>query len=150
MPFATGQRLTADALNQGIPLVISETIITATGSAVAANTEATMASVTGNVVAGLTYKVYFNCRVVFGTATGFVAIRIREDTLTGTIQSFGQWGPGGATSANGFTVFAEGNFTAASTGSKTIVATMQGSGTTVTTKADAQGPGFLRIAVLAS
>jgi hypothetical protein len=115
-------------------------------------TETSLATIAATLINGLTYGVYFNGRVSADVAADLSGLRLREDTVIGNQLNFTNVYVG-ATTGNGFTTVAYGEYTAGATASKTFVLTGQrtgGSGTAHRVRASANAPAFLMITLIPS
>lgn len=119
MAFLTGQRLTADLMNQNFQgTTTTITAATATSSTV----ETVWATWTASVISGQTYEIEAMYSVKTSVAGDGSLERIREDSLTGN-QLQGVTVPLPGTISGGNPAYIRAEYTAASTGTKTFVLT---------------------------
>lgn len=107
-------------------------------------TETVIATVTGDLIEGLTYRVIFDAGFQT-TVDGILRLSIREDSLVGTVVQIRDFWIDASGGVNGGRV--EGFYTAVATGSKTFVATgdmILGAGST-SINATATFPAYLYI-----
>lgn len=148
MAFLTGQRLTADLLNQNFQGV--------TGSAVAdsapiTTTETAVLTVTIPMVSGQTYgisvKATISSTVVTAIGTNLASVRVREDSTTGTVITSDVFAAL-STAPAGYPYSTYAEYTAVSTANKTIVFTIVRNTATTETyqlRAAATRPGMMRV-----
>lgn len=142
MSLAAGAKILVDDVRHRV----ATTIVTV-ASAALTTTETVVATVSGSLISGKTYKVSFAGGFTMSAVTtgdhGFA--RVREDTLTGTqIQGRRM---SATTAASAYPLNIEVEYTAGSTASKTFVVTMvRAAGTTtVTNYAASDQPGYFYI-----
>jgi hypothetical protein len=129
MAFLTGQRLTADLLNQNLQGITGNAVA---DSASITTTETIVLTASLSMTSGQTYGIYLNANISSTTQMAWnvatptfelAFIRIREDNATGTQMALAlQIQP--SSSSSGYPVTAYAEYTAVSTASKTIVATL--------------------------
>lgn len=146
MAFLTGQRLTADLLNQN--LQGTTTPITA-DSATYTTTEAVIATWSASLVNGQNYEVVADVSIRTSVAADVSLVRIREDNLTGNqLQGINVALP--SASSGGNPAHLRGEYTATATGSKTFVLTGVRNGGTGNhnLKASSSSPALFRVQAL--
>jgi hypothetical protein len=123
---------------------IATTVRTSDSSAFVSETE--VDSVTAPLVSGRTYRIRHVAKFSTDSADTLVVSRIREDSVTGTALSNHQTNMG-TTSAFGFTLINEVEFTATATGNKTFSATgnRNGGSGNITAEATATAPTYLYV-----
>lgn len=146
MAFLTGQRLTADLLNQNLQ-GYSTSIVANSGTYT--TTETVIATWTATLTAGQVYAVTADAFILTSATSSTEAnlVRIREDSLTGTqVQGGNIMLP--STTSGGCPLHLYGEYTAVSTATKTFVLTAirQGTGTgTYNLKASSTSPCIFRV-----
>lgn len=141
--MAAGDNLTASRLAKALGTRVETTIRTSDGAAVSAET--TIDSVTFDAVAGRTYRITSVANFTFTATTNLFYHRIREDSSSGGQLTYGQLYVNSTAATWPSRVEAE--WTASSTGSKTIVSTItraSGAGTAQARGAGSQ-PGYLYV-----
>lgn len=152
MAFVTGQRLTADLLNQNLQGVTGNATV---DSAAITTVETIVLTAALNMTSGQTYGIYLKANVsssvqmAWNVATPtfeLAFMRIREDNATGTQMSLDLIIQP-SSSSSGYPVSGYAEYTAVSTASKTIVATLiRGTGAgNMVLRASATRPSTLRI-----
>lgn len=121
------------------------TIFTGDSSTWGGTESGAVMSITFAAVSGSKYKIVLEARVSADVAADASVMRIREDNSTGNVLQFGQvYCP--TTSANAWLAHLYAEWTASSTGNKTIVVTGQrliGTGTAHRIRASSQAPAYL-------
>lgn len=129
MAFLTGQRLTADLLNQNLQ---GATGVAVADSASITTVETVVLTTTLSMTSGQTYGIYLKANISSGTQMAWnvatptfelALVRIREDNATGTQMSLDLIIQP-SSSSSGYPLSAYAEYTAVSTASKTIVATL--------------------------
>ena len=150
MAFVTGQRLTADLLNQNFQ---GTTTFVTTLSGTWTGTETVGATFSASVVSGQTYAIVVDAFIRITTGgSGLLTegniVRIREDSLTGNQLQGSQVALlSGGSGGNPIHLYAE--YTAVSTGAKTFVLTGNRNGTgstgTYAVMGSASSPSVFRV-----
>lgn len=147
MSFLTGQRLTADLLNQYFQGVT--TPVTA-DSATFTTVETIVATFTAPLVSGQVYEIiamlFMHTSSSAATPAEVALTRIREDNVTGT-QLQGANIPMLTASSGGFPALLRAEYTAVATATKTFVITgiRNGGAGTMNLKASASSPCLFRV-----
>lgn len=151
MTVTGGQKILATHINTietATQERVATTILTADTSTWDDTPEVAATSVTGTLVSGQKYKIWFHGRVSTDVAADTAGLRIREDAgVAGTQLGFTNVGMP-STSGNGFTTTVYAEYTAAASGSKTFTLTGQrtaGTGVAHRIRAAASSPAFLAI-----
>ncbi len=147
MAFLTGQRLSADLLNQNLQGVT--TAVVTDSAAISAETVGitVVIAVTAGQTYGITVKATIGSSAVGTLGTNLAIVRIREDSVSGNQLSQDVFTPLTSASA-GFAYSTYTEYTAASTTTKTIVFTFARNTATTETyiiRAAANRPTFMRV-----
>lgn len=141
--FAGDEVLAAD-INELIDRQ-NTTIFTGDSSTWGGTESGAVMSITFAAIAGAKYKIILEARISTDVALDASVMRFREDNSTGTVLQFGEvYLP--TTSANAWTFHMYGEWTATTTGNKTIVVTGQrliGTGTAHRIRASGIAPAYL-------
>lgn len=147
--WAVGDKVTADALNANLVEQEIQLTTTTSDSSTWGDTEAvTGISVTGTLVSGLIYEVWFHGRVSSDVAGDYTALRIREDSISGTQLNFSGNIELPTTTGNGFMQTFIARYTAVSSAAKTFVLTgdrQAGTGTAHRVRASASAAALFGI-----
>ena len=136
-----GQKLVAGA----VPGERIATTIRTSNSSGVTTSETSIDTVTFAAVSGRTYRITYDASVKTTVAADRFYVRIREDSSSGTLLRYNQRYL--HTNSAAWPVHVEAEWTASSTGSKTIVGTIQRAAGTGTgdIEADATNPSYLYV-----
>lgn len=147
--WAVGDKVTADRLNANLVEQEIQLTTRTSDSSTWGDTEAvTGIEVTGTLVSGLIYEIWFWGRVSSDVAADYTALRIREDSISGTQLQFSGNIELPTTTGNGFPQSVVARYTAVSSASKTFVLTgdrQSGTGTAHRIRASASAAAFFGI-----
>jgi hypothetical protein len=148
MAFLTGQRLTADLLNQNLQGITGTAVV---DSASITTTETTVLTATLSMTSGQAYGIWvkatISATVLGAIGSNLANVRVREDSTTGTVITSDIFAPlSTAPAGYPFSTYVE--YTAVSTANKTVVFTIQRNTATTEAyqlRAAATRPGMLRV-----